>query len=309
MPRLLLVPLLVALAGCSGGPADSGSAETPRKPRPADTPPKSGSGGDTPPRGTAPASPADTRPGKGARTLDALRADLRQGDEGQRLQAARELQQLGQGAKDAAPDLATLAATSGPGELRKAAVEALQAIYPNHADDLRALVLDDAGKRIAAEKHLTDTADPPALAPLTPILDWRIASLPEEAKKANVGYALAGQEYAALVPLRLKAAPLDDAAFKAVVACAETNPYGQPLWQPAQLTLCDIAKQDKDRRKDALSALNRSLAQRIAVPTIRRVGDLGPDAKELEKLLDLLTSDRNEDVRKAAAEALTKVRG
>src|SRR5262249_22574650 len=148
-----------------------------------------------------------------------------------------------------------------------------------------------------------------AARPLAPIFVWRVAWLPAEARKPNVGYAAAGEEYAALVPLLLRAG-LQQPGFKAVADCAEVNPEaGRPLWEPAQLTRCPLAREDKESRKDAVAALEKSLASRTSVATIRAVGDIGAEAKGLAPLLQTLTADSDENVRKAAAEALKKVQG
>lgn len=308
MPRLLLISLLLVLAGCSGTPST----------RPADTPAKPATARDGPASRKAPPGdtrPADTGPARGAERLQALIADLRGADEGRRVRAAKELRQWGKDAEPAARDLSWLAVNSPPGEARQAALEALEAVYPEAAPDVRALVADDdPRRRIAAAKHLAGLPAKPSTphpaARLAPVIAWRTAALPAEAQKADVGFALAGEEYAALVPLLFKAGPPDDQGFKAVVACAGSSPDGgRPLWEPAQITLCEIAKQDKDRRKEALDALDSSLSSRISVASIRAVGAIGPEAKPLARLLRALTLDRDAEVRKAAAEALKKVEG
>ncbi len=308
MPRLLLVPLLLALAGCSGGTIDTGSSR--------DTRTRSGTPKDTP-GGRAPVNPAtpkstpkDTpREARAPRTperLQELIGDLRDGDDARRVHAAKELRPWGKDAAPAARALATVVATAG-GEPRLAALEALEAIYPDLAADLHALVAgEDVAQRIAAEKHLA--AQPQPAEPLAPIVAWRIAALPAEAHKGNVTYALAGEEYAALVPLLVKAG-IDPAGFQGVVACASASPErGKALWEPAQLTLCEFAKNEK-LRKEALAALDSSLSSQPSATTLQAVGALGPDAKSLAPLLQTLAMDRDPNVRKAAAEALKKVQG
>jgi hypothetical protein len=313
MSRLLLVSLLLALVGCSGGTIDSGATR--------DTRVKLGTSKDTP-RGGAPTNPAspksnpkDTPETAAPRTperLQDLTTDLRDGDEARRVRAAKELRQWGKDAAPAAPALAAVIASAG-GESRQTALDALEAIYPDLASDLHALVADeDPAKRIAAEKHLTGltagAGKPHPAAPFVPIIDWRIASLPTEAAKPKVGYDLAGEEYVALVPLMDKAG-IDAAGFKAIVACASVSPEGgKALWQPAQLTLCEFAKSEI-RGKEALAALDSSLSSRPSVVTLEAVGALGQRAKSLAPLLETLTTDRDANVRKAAAEALKKVQG
>jgi len=304
MSRQLLIPLLLVLAGCTGTTINSGPATS--------APEKSGSGKSTAAEGATPkSSPKDSGP-RGPEQLQALIADLRDPDDARRVRAAKELRQWGKAAEAAARPLAAVIATPGA-EPREAALEALAAIFPDLAADLHALVADeDPATRIAAEKHLAGRAPeagkPHPATPFVPIIDWRIAGLPTEARKPNVGYALAGEEYAALVPLLLKAG-IDPEGFKAIVACAKVNPEGgKALWEPAQLTLCELAK-DAALRKAALTALDSSLSSRTSVATLRAVGDLGADAKSLAPLLETLTADRDENVRKAAAEALKKVKG
>jgi hypothetical protein len=305
MPRLILVPLLLTLIGCSGGTVTSGPA--------GDTRPRLGSAKETGQRGPVQGTPRDTPQAavhapRGPEQLKALIADLGDADNDRRARAARELQQWGKEAEPAARALSTVVATSA-GETRQAALDALAAIYPAQAADLRALVADeDAHKRIAAEKHLADLGAQSA-APFLPIIGWRIAALPAEARKPGGGYAFAGEEYAALVPILVKVA-IDQEGFKAIVACATVTPEGgKPLWEPAQLTLCELAKQGKDFHKEALSALDSSLSNRTSVATIRAVGDIGTPAKGLVPLLQTLAADRDENVRKAAAEALKKIQG
>ena len=301
MSRLLLVPLLLAVVGCSGGTISSGpSPDTRARPdRPEghagqsgrDQPgrPERDAAGGAGPAHAGAAPGADRRPAR-PRRRSAVRA-------------AKELRQWGKEAAPAARPLATVVATSGT-QPRQAALEALEAIFPDRAADLHALVADeDPAKRIAAEKHLAGLA-----APLLPIIDWRIAALPAEAHKPNVGYGLAGEEYAALAPLLLKAG-MEPAGVKAVVVCATVNPEGgKALWEPAQLTLCELAKAE-GLRKEALAALDSSLSSRPSVATLQAVGALGPDAKSLAPLLETLATDRDANVRKAAAEALKKVQG
>ncbi len=297
MPRLLLVALLAALAGCSGGTISSGPGTSGA---PAPRGPATGALTGRAPRDTSAAGTP-----RGPEQLQALMADLRDGDDERRARAARELRQWGPEAEPAARALALAVATSA-GETRSAALDALQAVLPNLSENLRATVAeDDPHKRIAAERRLADVPAK-ATAALAPIFDWRLASLPDEARKPNVGYAVAGEEYAALVPLMLKAGP-DADGFQAIAACAGAAAEGgKPLWERAQLTLCELARR-ADRRNEALAALDSSLPTRTSVATLRAVGDLGPDAKALVPLLQTLAADRDENVRKAAAEALKKI--
>jgi hypothetical protein len=312
MPRHLVVLLLLGAVGCSGGPTNSGpSADTHGKPGT----PRGSAGRADPP--SAKASPRDTQSaGASSRRtpeqLQALIADLRDPDDVKRVRAAKELRQWGKEAESAAGPLATVIATSGA-EPREAALEALEAIYPDLASDLHALVADaDAAKRIAAAKHLAGLASeagkPHPTAPLAPVIAWRVAWLPAEARKPNVGYAQAGEEYAALVPLLLKAGLRGD-GVKAIAACANVPEGGKPLWEPAQLTLCQLAGRENEFQKAALDALNSSLSSRPSVATLRAAGDLGAAAKGLVPLLQTLAADPDENIRKAAAEALKKIQG
>jgi hypothetical protein len=303
MPRVLPLALIAALVGCSGSTIDTG--------RPPDTPAKPGAPKDTP-VGTAPgpapkATPPEARGPRTPERLKELTADLGSPDDNRRVSAAKELRGWGKEAAAAAGPLAAVVATPGATP-RQAALEALEAIFPDHAADLHALVADDdPAKRMAAEKRLA-ALSPEAARPFAPIFGWRVAMLPAEAHKPNVGYALAGEEYAALVPLLLKAG-LAPSGFKAVVSCATVSPDGgKLLWEPAQLTLCELAR-NETFRKDALAALDSSLSSRPSAATLQAVGALGPDAKGLGPLLETLATDRDPDVRKAAAEALRKVRG
>jgi hypothetical protein len=309
MSRVLVLPLVVALVGCSGGPVDTGSSDTrSRSNTGKDTAPRGGSPTDRAgPKSTSKDSPSEVRKPHTAEELQAQIADLGDPDDAKRVRAAKELQQWGKEAAPATHALATMVATGGA-EPREAALAALEAIHPDHAADLRALVADaDAARRAAAEKRLADLPAE-ALKSLLPIIDWRIAALPVEVSKPTVGFALAGEEYAALAPLLLKAG-VDQDGFRAVVNCGKVSPEGgKALWERAQLTLCELAKQDS-WRKDALKALESSLESRPSAATVKAVGELGPDAKSLAPLLQTLTTDRDPDVRKAAAEALKKVQG
>jgi hypothetical protein len=309
MPRVLLLVLVTSLVGCSGSTLDSGPAS--------DTRARPGTPKDSP-RGAAPtntagpkSTPNDTpQQAKAPHTAEGLRdliAALRDPDEARRVSAAKELGGWGKDAARAAGPLAA-AINTGTAGLRQAALGALEAIFPDLAPDLHALVADeDPAKRVAAEKHLA-ALSPEAGLPFRPIIDWRIASLPDEARKANVGYAPAGEEFAALAPLLLKWG-VDSPGFRAVVGCATVSPEGgKPLWEPAQLTLCELAR-NETFRKEALAALDSSLSSRPSAATLQAVGGLGPDAKSLGGLLETLATDRDPNVRKAAAEALQKVRG
>jgi HEAT repeat protein len=236
-----------------------------------------------------------------------LIADLNDPDDGRRVSAAKELRGWGKGAAAAAGPLAVAIATGGV-EPRQAALEALEAILPEQSADLHALVADeDPARRVVAERRLAGLSAEDGKS-LVPMVDWRIAWLPVEARKPNVGYGLAGDEFAALAPLMLRWG-VTGPGFKAVVACASVSPEsGKPLWEPAQLTLCDLAR-NESFRKDALSALDSSLSSRPSAATLQAVGNLGPDAKGLAPLLETLATDRDPDVRKAAANALKKVQG
>ncbi|HEX5269955.1 MAG TPA: hypothetical protein VFW33_05690 [Gemmataceae bacterium] len=312
MSRTFPLVLVAALVGCSGTPVDTGSSSTPRGKsaapqgtRHAAAPSNAAAPGATPketPKGAPQAKAAHT-----PERLQELIADLRHPDDARRVGAAKELQGWGKGAAAAAGPLATVIATSGAAP-REAALEALEAVLPDHAADLHALVAgEDTAARVAAEKRLAGLS-PEAGKPLAPIIDWRIAGLPAEARKPNVGYAVAGEEYAALAPLLLKWG-VDGPGLKAVGSCATVPAEGgKPLWEPAQQTLCEIAR-NETYRKDALAALDSSLSSRPSAATLRAVGDLGPSAKGLAPLLETLATDRDAEVRKAAAEALKKVHG
>jgi hypothetical protein len=304
MTRVLLLTLVAALVGCSGAPIDTGPSPS-QKARP-------GTSKDTPP-GTPPApksSPKDTPSSPAARTperLQELIAALRNPDEGVSASASMELRGWG---KDAAPAAGPLAAVvAAGGKLSSsAALEALEAVWPDRAADLHALAVStDTAKVVAAAKSLAGS--PPEVSKtLLPIIDQRIAELPKVALQPHMDFARAGQELGALVPLLVKAG-VDRAGFQAVVDCAKVSPEGgKPLWEPAQLALCAFVK-DAALRKDALAALDSSLSSRPSAATLQSVGDLGPDAKPLAPLLGTLATDRDADVRKAAAEALKKVQG
>ncbi len=309
MSRTLPLLFLTMLLGCSGGPVDTGPAPGPRgKPdTPKDTqraaaPTNPAAPKDTP-KSTAPQARAPHTPER----LKELIADLGSPDDARAVSAAQELKGWGKEASAAAGPLATVIATQGAAP-REAAREALEAVLPDHAADLHALVADeDPAKRAEAAKHLA-ALSAEAGKPLLPVIDWRIAWLPAEARKPNVGYARAGEECAALTPLLLKWG-VDAPGLRAVAACAAVSPEGgKPLWEPAQLALCEIAH-NETFRPDALKALDSSLSSRPAAATLRAVGDLGPAAKSLAPLLETLATDRDAEVRKAAAEALKKVRG
>jgi hypothetical protein len=308
MTRVLPLLLVVSLAGCSGATIDTGASSSPRT---GPGSPKDPSRSATPTNRAGPNSTPKDVPGAQAphtpERLQQLIAALSDPDDARRVGAAKELRGWGKEAGPAVGALAAAVATGGA-EPRQAALEALEAIRPDQAGDLRALVADeDPAKRVAAEKHL-GALSPEAGKPLVPIIAWRIASLPAEAHKPNVGYARAGEEYAALVPLLLKWG-LDQPGFRAVVSCATVSPEGgKALWEPAQLTLCELVR-NETFRKDALAALDSSLSSRPSAAALQAVGDLGPQAKSLAPLLETLATDRDADVRKAAAEALRKVRG
>jgi hypothetical protein len=305
MPRVIPLVLVAALVGCSGAPIDTGPSPSPRaKP---DTP-KDSSRGAGP---TNAAAPKDTHlQAKAPRTpqrLQELIGGLADLDDDKQVRAANELRGWGKDAAAAAGPLATVIVVGGVAQ-REASLAALEAILPDHAADLHALVAgEDPAKRVAAEKKLASLSAAEGK-PLVPIIDWRLAGLPDEARKPNVGYGLAGEEYAALAPLLLKWG-VDFPGFQAVAACAMVSPdVGKPLWEPAQMTLCELIR-NETFHKTAVSALDRSLASRPSAATLKAVGELGKDGKALAPLLETLTTDRDAEVRKAAAEALKKVQG
>ncbi|HVR86802.1 MAG TPA: HEAT repeat domain-containing protein [Planctomycetota bacterium] len=182
--------------------------------------------------------------------------------------------------------------------LRSAAADALGGIEPKQKESvpslLKALADDDLGVRLAAARALFAVQGPEAQSAIPVLAQALKDEDPDNRREAASvlgGFAGAGKTALPALTLALKDS---DGGVRCAVAWAMARITGGQATQTAiEVMLSGLKDKEPRARQDAA----------------RLLGEVGTDARSAAPALTAALEDDNEDVRKAAQEALGKVQG
>ncbi|MCS6864261.1 MAG: hypothetical protein RMJ56_02905 [Gemmataceae bacterium] len=220
-----------------------------------------------------------------------------------KLRALKLLREKGETAADAATAICD-AMLDRSLQVAKAALETLEKVRPDLYTHVSVLVLDqDYGKRLKAIRELGLLGE--RALPVTNLLLARLRS--ELAKDDYSQFASA--YFSALRQIK----PDSEETIKLYKTIASSTSYrdgyyGKSPRLEAIEFLVEWAGEETSRRKQLLPLLKSALNdRRCVIPCIRIIGDYGDLAKDFIPILKKFKFSSDEEVRKAAGEALDKL--
>jgi hypothetical protein len=262
-------------------------------------------------RSVPPVEPPDPADVTTNRTLAPLVQGLKSGNAAERIRSANELGKLGAAAKPAVRALCEVAAYDF-GELRQAAVDALERIEPALAKPVATLLADESSRNCAvAARQMAKMGG--SASPAVPVLVWH-------ARRGKAFDVEADLDALATV------GPRDPEAVRAIIAHARSPISGGVLdasgrnERTAALEVLGWLTQNRGSlRQEIVGFLVKTLAECegerlrarvIRSPLVAAIGSLegyGPDAKEAIPVLKRLRLNASKHVRAAAASALERI--
>lgn len=223
---------------------------------------------------------------------------LRDNDVKVKLKALKLLQDKGEGAADAATAIGNALLDRSP-QVAKAALETLEKVRPDLYEHVSVLVLDSRElNQLKAIRELGLLGE--RALPTTNLLLARLRS--ELAKNYYSNFAKA--YFAALRQIK----PDSEEIIKLYKAIAGPTSRQSEARLEAIEFLVEWAGEDTARRKQLLPLLKSALEDRYClIPCIKIIGDYADLTKDFVPILKKLKFSSDENVRKAASEALDKI--
>lgn len=239
----------------------------------------------------SPAAPDDLA----ASVVRQLAAQLADRDPKKRLAAAKELQQLGPKARDAARPLCQ-ACMDPAGRVSVAAIEAIEAIRPDlHAHIITIVRDNDGGRRDRAFDLLARLGEDAA--PVTPIA---VAYLRRAAADDRNSDCRAATRFLAVVAS-------DDASLLAPLTELARNNPREEVGRDCVMILSKLAQVRPELRKKVFPTLLAYLSTPHVISGINGLARLGSDAKDALPQLRKLRFDSDARVREAAVAAIQSI--
>ncbi|HJZ89946.1 MAG TPA: HEAT repeat domain-containing protein [Gemmataceae bacterium] len=234
-------------------------------------------------------------------TVDALIKKLNDKDPDNRLKAVEALGAIGADAKPAAYTLCVLANSDASEEVRRAATGAFGKVHPDLAPLVSTLVTKTEPAALTAAADKIGKMGPDGVA-ATPAL---IRCIDRLDRKQECDSPVVGACFRAIGEIR----PADEGVTNQIGQAARLNRNAENR-EAGVRCLGKIGVAHADRRKDVLPYLKFSIIDttpEVRVAALEAAASLGPDAKDLNLVIQLAAEDENAAVRKAAAAALEAI--